>query len=99
MPDPGLWKTLRVGDRVRMIEIPTPSGTFRDWQPLHRDTKRAYSYLLRRKSPLVVFMIDEYGYPWVSFQMRGKSGRRETHTMMLNHGGLVAVKGRRRKSK
>jgi hypothetical protein len=91
--DPDLWTTLKVGDRVRMVEIPTPSGTFRDWF-LHAETRRAYRYLLKRRSPLVVWKLDEYGYPWVRFRFRGKAGRMEHHSMMLNHGGLVIVKPR-----
>lgn len=92
--DPDLWKALKVGDRARMVEIPTPSGSFRDWPALHADTRRVYRYLLRRRSPLVVWEIDEYGYPWVQFRFRGKNGKMEHHSMSLNHGGLAIVKSR-----
>jgi hypothetical protein len=88
--NPDLWRMLKVGDRVRMVELPTPSGTFREW-PLHADTRRAYRYLLRRTTPLVVCEIDEYGCPWVQFRLRGRNGRMEHHSMMLNHGGLRIV--------
>jgi hypothetical protein len=36
-------------------------------------------------------MIDEYGFPWVKFQFRGKSGRMEYHSMVLNHSGVAIV--------
>ena len=98
--NPDLWRTLQVGDRVRMVELPTPSGTFREW-PLHAETRRAYRYLLQRTRPLVVCEIDEYGCPWVQFRLCGKQGRAnkgrmERHSMMLNHGGLRIVAKRNR---
>ena len=90
-----LWRTLKVGDRVRMVEIPSPSGTFRDWMTMHAETRRAYRYLLQRKHPLTICRIDEYGFPWVKFQFRGRRGRMEYHSMALNHGGLKLVQRRR----
>lgn len=90
--NPQLWRTLKVGDRVRLVRIPTE---FLDWTALLPETKRAYRYLARRRRPLVVWMIDEYGFPWVAFRMRGRSGRTEHHAMAFNHGGLALVKPRR----
>ncbi len=49
--DRPLWKSLRVGDRVRLLEFPpeflTPGFV------LFPETKRVYQKLLRRNRPLV----------------------------------------------
>src|ERR1700730_2313580 len=91
-----LWRTLKVGDQVSMVEIPSPSGTFRDWWKLHPETTRAYRYLLKRKHPLMIWMIDECALPWVKFQFRGRRGRMEYQSRALNDGGLNLVKRRRK---
>jgi hypothetical protein len=88
-----LWQTFKVGDRVRVVELPREflvSGAV-----LHSETRRAYKYLVKRRRPLVVWMIDEYGFPWVKFQFRGRNGRMEYHSMALNHSG-IAIANRRR---
>jgi hypothetical protein len=89
--EPELWRRLRVGDRIRLLRLPTD---FFDWRSLHRETKEAYRYLLNRRTPLRVFQIDEYGFPWVEFQFRDKSGKMRHDWMAMNHGGIAIVKAR-----
>jgi len=89
-----LWRSLRVGDRVRLTEIPPEflqPGFF-----LHRSTMQAYKKLVARHRPLRVSKIDEFGFPWVHFRFRMKDGRWEHHWLAINHGGLVRVRSRRR---
>ena len=89
--DPELWRQLRVGDRVRLVEIPL---NFLDWPALHLETKQAYRHLLARRKPVTVYQIDEYGLPWVQFRFRGKNGRMRYDYLAVNHGGIVKVKPR-----
>lgn len=93
--DPGLWRRLRVGDRIRLVKIPLD---FLDWKALHLETKQAYQYLLKRRRPVVVYQIDEYGLPWVQFRFR--RGDRMRHDFLaVNHGGIVIVAPRQKHRK
>ena len=94
--DPKLWKRLKVGDRVRIVQMPTDFS-----QPgyfVHRHTLRAYRKLIARNRPLRVSKIDDWKMPWVRFQFRRKDGRIEYHSMRFNHDGLVLVKPRKKQS-
>lgn len=73
------------------MRLPTD---FFDWPALHRETKEAYRYLLNRRTPVRVFQVDEYGFPWVQFQFRDKGGQIRHDWMAMNHGGIAIVKGR-----
>jgi hypothetical protein len=89
--DPNLWRTLRVGDRLRLVEIPRD---FLNWDALHLETKQAYEYLLKRRRPVTVYVIDEWGLPWVSFRLRDAEGHKRHESMAMNHGGIVTVSAR-----
>jgi hypothetical protein len=89
-----LWRTLKVGDKVRLSEY--PPEFLRPGYQIHRDTKRVYKRLVARGRPLRVFQIDEYGAPWIHCRIRGKSGRLEDHWLAINHDGLVRVRPRRK---
>lgn len=89
-----LWQVLRVGDKVRITEVPPEfrqSGYF-----VHPETMRAYKRLIARRRPLRVARIDEWGLPWVDFRFRRNNGRWEYHSLAINHGGLVKVQPRKR---
>ena len=88
--DPELWRRLKVGDRIRLVDLDSLK-----WNTLHLETKQAYKYLLNRRRPVVVYKVDEDGLPWVSFRSRGKNGRRRHDHMAMNHGGIVIVKPRK----
>lgn len=95
--DPELWRSLRVGDRVRLIEYPTEF-----LQPgyyIHPDTVRVYKGLLRRKTPLRVYEIDEYDSPWIACRFRRRNGGYEWHTLRVDHDGLAKVKSRNRRTR
>jgi hypothetical protein len=87
-PDPELWRRLRVGDRIRFVDL----GSLK-WNILHRETKQAYKYLRKRRRPVTVYKVDEDGLPWVHFRFRDKRGLGR-HYMAMNHGGIVIVKRR-----
>jgi len=88
-----LWRRLKVGDRVRLVEFPP---TFlRPNSHLHRDTIWVYKQLVARGRPLRVSRI-EYGGPWLDCRFRRK-GRLEYHSLLINHDGIVRVKPRVKK--
>jgi hypothetical protein len=88
--NPTLWKDLKVGDRVRMVHLPTEFS-----QPgytLHRDTLRSYRRLIARARPLRVYQLDAWRMPWVRCRFRRKDGRWEHHSLLINHDGIVLVR-------
>jgi hypothetical protein len=73
-------RDLNAGDRVRLTCFP------REYLPrhtLHADTRRLYKYLLKRKRPVAVEKIDEWGLPWIRCQLRGRNGRMEHHGLLI----------------
>ena len=70
-----IWRALKVGDRVRLTEIP-PEFLQNDYI-IHRNTMRVYRKLVARRRPLRVYQIDKYGCPWVMCRFRLKEGRWE----------------------
>jgi hypothetical protein len=87
-----LWRQLKVGDRIRLTEV--PREFFQAGYYIHRDTLRVYRKLVDCRRPLRVWMIDEYGFPWVQCRFRNKDGRWEHHSLAVNHNGLERVKPR-----
>lgn len=62
------WNTLRVGDRVRFVRLPTFQGVLAGG--LLPETLRLYKKLIARGRSSRVFWIDEYGLPWIRCQFR-----------------------------
>src|SRR5262245_6701210 len=87
-----LWRTLRIGDRIRLVEM--PPEFFRPGYFVHRDTVRVYRRLLSRGRPLRIHRIDEWGLPWVACRFRRKTGSWEYHWLAVNHNGLARVQSR-----
>jgi hypothetical protein len=87
-----LWKRLKVGDRVRLVHVPTEFS--RPGYLIHRDTLRAYRRVIERRRSQRNFEIDAAGVPWISFRFKMKNGRWEHHRLAVNHDGLVLVRAR-----
>jgi hypothetical protein len=87
--DDQLWRTLRVGDRVKIVHFPYEFSK-RDYT-MHDETRAAYRHLIETKEELCVRHIDDEGYPWVKFTIRADDGEEEFHSLMLNHDGIVLV--------
>jgi hypothetical protein len=88
-----LWRTLKVGDRVRLVEMPPEF-----LQPGYRifpETLRVYKKLVARGRPLRIWQIDEWGHPWIWCRFRRKNRRWEWHTLAVNHDGIAKVKARK----
>lgn len=86
------WRTLRVGDRIRFIHMPTE---FVRPDALHPSTRRVYKRLIERNKSVRVYEIDEWSMPWIRCQFRGRNGRWEYHGLLINHDGWTRVKRRR----
>lgn len=85
------WKTLRVGDRVRFMRLPTFQGV--PGAGLHAETLDLYERLIARGRPSRVFRIDEYGLPWIRCRFRRKNGGWEHHWLAINDDSWVRVQG------
>jgi hypothetical protein len=91
--DPNLWKRLKVGDRVRLVHMPTEFS--RPGYLIYPCTLRAYRRVIARRRPQRIFQIDAWGVPWISFRFRMKNGKWEGHWLAVNHDGLVLARHRR----
>jgi hypothetical protein len=93
------WRNLRVGDRIRFVNMPTEFS--RPGYFVHRDTLRVYRRLIERRRPVRVAWLEDCGEwtaPWIRCQFRRMDGRIEYHSLMINHDGWVRVKHRPRRS-
>jgi hypothetical protein len=87
------WRELRVGDRIRIVRMPSDSAL--EGYVLPRDTRRLYRLLIARRKPLRIYEIDErWQLPWVKCKFRTKSGRWEYHFLAVNDDSWVRVKSR-----
>jgi hypothetical protein len=95
MPRLSLWRELRIGDRIRIVEI--PSEFFQKGYLIHPCSLRAYQKLTSRGRSLRVARIDAWGVPWVDFRFKRRDGKWEWHSLAVNHGGLVRVRRRKQR--
>ena len=76
------WPSLHVGDRVRVVRLPTFQGMPGGGLP--PETLRLYKKLIVRGRPQRVYWIDEYGSPWISCRFRTRNGQWEGHYLAIN---------------
>jgi hypothetical protein len=88
-----LWRTLKVGDRIRLVEM--PPEFLQEGYIILPETVRVYRKLLARGRHLRIREIDEYGHPWIWCRFRRKNGGWECHALAVNHDGLARVTRRR----
>lgn len=85
------WKTLRIGDRIRFVGL--PSEFSKPGYHVAPETIRIYRMLVNGK-PVRVDDIDEYGAPWISTKTRECDGVHE-HSLRIDHDGWVRVRSRK----
>lgn len=81
-----LWRTLKVGDRVRILSWP---------QEMHRDrldcgTQELYDWLIDTQTVLIITSIDYAGLPYVEIN-RIVDGTERFEYLALNHGSIGLV--------
>jgi hypothetical protein len=86
------WRDLKVGDRVRIVRLPSgadsPGYTF----PL--ETRLVYRQLIARGRAVRVYRVDDNGLPWIRCRFKRKRGGWEHHFLALNDDSWVRVKSR-----
>ena len=83
------WRDLRVGDRIRIVRIPSPDVLGFD---LRRNTKQFYKRLITLRRIVTVNEIDQWGVPWIQCRIRGDTGKLEYHFLAINDDSWVRVK-------
>ena len=86
----GDWRELRIGDRIRIVSLPT--GLDESLWPA--ETLAVYRMLIARRRPVRVYEIDAWNMPWIRFLVRGDGGRWVHHGLLINHDGWVRVRSR-----
>lgn len=71
-------KELKIGDRVRIINI--PGYGIPDYY-LHKGTRLVYKKIIARQRSVRISRIDECGDPWYTVKFRKKNGTIETHSL------------------
>jgi hypothetical protein len=87
------WRSLRVGDMVRIVRM--PSEVDASGYVFPRMTRQLYKRLIERKRPVRVCEVA-YGAPWISCRFRRKDGRGEYHSLAIDDDSWVRVKHRKR---
>lgn len=90
------FRGLRVGDRVRLVEMP---AKYRLGYNIHPETWRLYKRLLARGRSMRICEIDDWGMPWIRCRFRRKNGRWVHHGLGLDEMGWVLVEQRQSRSK
>ena len=76
------WRSLRIGDRIRIIHIP---GEFLQvGYMFHDDTRALYEHLIDRGEILTVDEFCEQGIPWISYDQTMSDGEILYHSLAVN---------------
>ena len=86
------WQHLRVGDRIRIVRM--PSGVDAPGYVFPRCTRRLYRKLIARGRSVRICEIDDWGLPWIDCRFRRKNGKWEFHYLAVNDDSWVRVKRR-----
>jgi hypothetical protein len=82
------WEKLKVGDRIRIVRMPSGVDTF------HRDTRKLYKRLIARGYAQRINKICEWGLPWIKCRFLLPDGRWEYHSLAVNDDSWVLVNNR-----
>ena len=85
-----LWRSLGVGDRVRIAHMPQDFAGAPDTYRLHDETRELYEHLIAENAILTVTEIDDWDAPWIDYTWV-RNGIEEFHSLGLNHDGLERV--------
>src|SRR5262245_57361756 len=88
------WRTLRVGDRIRIVRQPTCFGSLAPDTVLRPATRGLYKRLIALRRQFPVSEIDKDGRPWIQVCLR-ENGRLERHWLAVDDDSWARVKPRR----
>ena len=74
-------RDLKVGDLVQITERLPTSGQRKEFVP--RETQLVWKKLAKRRWPVRIFEIDEYGTPWYRCRFRRRGGGWEHHWLAI----------------
>jgi hypothetical protein len=80
-----VWKTLRVGDCIRIIGMPDEV-----WAP-HGETKALFQHLVDHLLPVKVCRVDEDGYPWIEYTHTSEDGTEYWESLMIHHDAIEVI--------
>ncbi len=86
-----LWRTLQIGDRVRIAHVPLEFSSAPESYRLDPETEELYLHLAKEAAVLTVTEIDDWGVPWIDYLWVRPTGTVEHHSLGLNHDGLERV--------
>lgn len=90
------WRDLRVGDRVRIVRLPSDWNR-PDWH-VDLSTRQLYRKLIARKRSVRVYRVDELGQPWIQGRRRLRVGGWMYWSLAIADDSWVRVKARKKKS-
>ena len=90
------WKSLRVGDAVRIVRLPTTFGFLAPGTTLAPTEVRLYRKLIARRKPVIVHEIDRDGRPWIRVRFRQRNGKLDIHFLAIDDDSWVRVRRRKR---
>ena len=95
------WRSLRIGDRIRIVRLPRSFGFLAPDTVLAPEVVRLYRKLIARCRPVVVSEVDRDGRPWVTCRFRRRKNRPGTgaldiHFLAVDDDSWVRVRPRRK---
>jgi hypothetical protein len=86
------WRSLRVGERVRVVRL--PSGIDAPGYVFPRETRHLYLRLIAGRRSHRIAEIDEWGLPWIHTKQRDRRYGWIYHWLALNDDSWVRVRHR-----
>jgi len=85
------WKALKLGDRIRIVQIPSPFSEPHYQHGEWDETIALYRKLISSNEVLTVFQIDESGRPWVECESLDEDGTTISNSLAMDDDSWVYV--------
>jgi hypothetical protein len=82
--NPEAWRKLKVGDRVRIVRIPSFFSDPNCHVPDAQEVLGLYHTLIDLGIVLEIDEIDELGHPWISYDLTNDDGEGDCHGLALD---------------
>ena len=79
---------LKIGHRIRLLCVPAEDLAQREWE-LREGVEDAgwtvntIERILAQDPVVVISSIDEYGFPWFEYELKGANGQLEYHSIAI----------------